>query len=80
MAALLFTCPKTKHRIPTGVGTDLDSLCQSWSRTLRLACPHCGEEHEIRVREIYLDAALDDAVDRVRRTMGEKAENGELAR
>jgi transcription elongation factor Elf1 len=80
MAALLFTCPKTKHRIPTGVETDLDSLRQLWSRTLRLACPHCGEEHEIRVREVYLDAALDDAVDRVRQTMGGEADNAELAR
>ena len=79
MAALLFTCPRTKHRIPTGIETDLDSLRESWSRTLRLACPHCGEEHEIRVREIYLDAALDDAVDRVWRTTDGRAEKGEFA-
>jgi hypothetical protein len=41
------TCPKTKLRISTGVETDVASLRQSWSQTLRLACPHCGAEHEI---------------------------------
>jgi hypothetical protein len=62
MAALLFICPKTKGRIPTGVETDVAGLRQSWSRTLVLACPHCGGQHEISVRETYLNAALDERI------------------
>ena len=62
MAALFFTCPKTKRRVSTGIGTDVESLRQSWSRTLVLTCPHCGGKHEISVRETYLNAALDERI------------------
>jgi hypothetical protein len=29
-------------------------------------CPHCGEMHEISVRETYIDVALKDANGRVK--------------
>jgi hypothetical protein len=65
MAALFFTCPKTKHPVPTGVEMTVEGLRQSWLRTLRLTCPHCGEEHDVAVRQTYLNAALDDALERL---------------
>jgi hypothetical protein len=59
MDALFFTCPKTRHRISTGVETSVEGLRRSWSKTLRLRCPHCAEEHEVAVRETYLNEAIE---------------------
>jgi hypothetical protein len=61
MAPLFFTCPKTNQLAPTGIETDVQSLSAVWKATLKLNCPHCGEMHEVSVRETYLNGALDDA-------------------
>jgi hypothetical protein len=61
MASLLFTCPKTNLQTPTGIETDVKSLSASWKATLKVACPRCGEVHEISIREAYINGALDDA-------------------
>jgi hypothetical protein len=66
MALLLFACPKTYQNVSTGVETDARSLSASWKTTLKVKCPHCGEEHEISVRETYVQGALADAADRLR--------------
>ena len=66
MAPLLFTCPKTNQRAPTGIETDVQSLSISWKETLKVSCPRCGDVHEISVRETYINGALTDATDRVR--------------
>jgi len=63
---LLFACPKTNQNVPTGVKTDAQSLSASWKTTLKVKCPHCGEEHEISVRETYIKGALGDAAERLR--------------
>jgi hypothetical protein len=54
MAPLLFVCPKTNQRAPTGIETDVQSLSASWRAMLKVDCPHCGETHEISVRETYM--------------------------
>jgi hypothetical protein len=64
MASLLFSCPKTHQHAPTGIETDVQSLRASWTATLRINCPHCGEVHEISVRETFINGALRDASDR----------------
>ena len=69
MASLLFTCPKTNQRASTGIETDVQSLSASWKVTLKVNCPHCGEVHEISVRETYINGALSDATDRLRRVV-----------
>ena len=61
MAPLLFTCPRTNQQAPTGVETDVQSLSAAWKATLKVNCPHCGEVHEISVRETYINGALHDA-------------------
>jgi phage FluMu protein Com len=68
MAMLLFTCPKTNQQAPTKIETDVQSLSASWKATLKVNCPHCGEVHEISVRETYINGALNDAADQVHRT------------
>jgi hypothetical protein len=64
MAPLLFICPKTNQQAPTGIETDVQSLSASWRATLIVHCPHCGERHDISVRETYINSALSDAADR----------------
>ena len=60
MAPLLFICPKTNQQAPTGIETDVQSLSASWKLALKVHCPHCGEVHEISVRETYVDGVLKD--------------------
>lgn len=67
MVSLLFTCPKTSRQASTGVETDANSLSVAWKAILKVACPCCGEVHEISVRETYINGALDDAADQLRR-------------
>jgi hypothetical protein len=66
MASLFFTCPITDQQAPTGIETDVQSLQAAWKATLNVKCPHCGEVHQISVRETYINGALRDASDRSR--------------
>jgi hypothetical protein len=66
LASLLFTCPITHHRAPTGIETDVQSLQAAWKATLKVKCPHCGEVHDVSVRNTYIDGALLDATGRFR--------------
>ena len=63
MAKLLFTCPKTKQRASAGIETDVNTLRAAWSETLKVRCPLCEGEHNIAVRETYINSALDDAIE-----------------
>jgi hypothetical protein len=69
MAPLLFICPKTNQQAPTGIETDVQSLSASWKATLIVRCPHCGEIHDISVRETYINGALSDVGDRMRQVV-----------
>ena len=42
------------------------SLSAGWRGTLKV-CPHCGEVHEISVRDVYINGAIEDASERLRR-------------
>jgi hypothetical protein len=53
MASLFFTCPTTHQQAPTSIETDVQSLRAAWKATFNVKCPHCGEVHEISVRETY---------------------------
>ena len=66
MPFLFFTCPTTHQKASTGIGIDVQSLKAAWKAALKVKCPHCGEVHEISVRETYIVAALQDATDRLR--------------
>jgi hypothetical protein len=67
MASLLFTCPQTNQKAPTGVETDAQSLRASWKATLKVNCPYCGVVHEISVRETYINNTFHDVTDRLGR-------------
>jgi hypothetical protein len=59
VARLLFTCPNTSRKASTGVEMDLQGLRQYWKLTLKLDCPHCDDVHDVRVREAYVDSAVE---------------------
>jgi hypothetical protein len=59
VACLLFTCPNTKRKASTGVEMDVQGLRAHWKSTLRLDCPHCDDAHDICVREVYLNGAVE---------------------
>ena len=60
MPELEITCPRTQLRVPTGIAVDVQSLALTWALRLKLKCPHCAEEHEIAVREAYVEAVIRD--------------------
>jgi hypothetical protein len=64
-APLLFICPKTKRRAPTGIETGVQNLQALWKETLKVKCPHCSEMHAISVRETYINGVISDAADRL---------------
>jgi transcription elongation factor Elf1 len=69
MAVLFFTCPNTRQRAPTGIETDVQSLRATWSERVKIHCSLCGGVHEMSVRETFVDSALLDATDRMRRVI-----------
>jgi hypothetical protein len=64
-----FNCPRTHQHASTGIETDVQSLCAPWKATLKINCPHCGEVHEVSVRETFINGALQDATDRSSRAI-----------
>jgi hypothetical protein len=57
-ATLHFFCPTTHQQVPTGIKTDVQGLRASWRSTVSVDCKHCGQVHEISVRDAYLSGAL----------------------
>ena len=62
MPSLFFTCPNTRQQADTGIMTDAESLRDTWSMTLNVNCPHCGQMHAVSVRETYIDDAIRNVV------------------
>jgi hypothetical protein len=54
MGPLIAYCPKTSARIDTGIETDYKSLASEWGNTIRIRCPHCNEDHDIKVRDAFV--------------------------
>src|SRR5262245_40869119 len=59
MARLLFTCPNTSRKASTGIEMDVQGLRQYWKLTLKFDCPHCDDVHDVRVREVYIESAVE---------------------
>ena len=59
MTEMLATCTTTKQQFSAGIVTDAQSLQKSWKKVLKVNCPHCGEIHEVSVREAYLKGMED---------------------
>jgi hypothetical protein len=46
---------------------DVQGLRAQWKARLKLDCPYCSDVHDICVRDVYVNGALDN-LDRPRRT------------
>jgi hypothetical protein len=57
MTPLTFRCPKTGKAIDSGIEIDEDSIPTVLTTAVMVACPHCGECHEIPVSEAVADKA-----------------------
>lgn len=63
MGILSVYCPTTTRPIPTGIHTDYKDLVRGWDRLINVDCPHCGGNHEVKVRDAFIaDAISDDAL------------------
>jgi hypothetical protein len=51
MGTLVFACAKTGRIIDSGIDTDPRTLSTVQAVNIRIRCPHCGAEHEPRVKE-----------------------------
>ena len=49
-----FTLRQTRRTV-----ADVQGLRANWKSTMRLDCPHCDTSHEVRVREVYVNSAVD---------------------
>jgi hypothetical protein len=56
MAALTFSCPLTGRAIQSGVETDPTSLSRVRLVSIRVRCPHCGSQHDVKMSAGYLTA------------------------
>ena len=68
MASLFFTCPTTHHEAPTGIETDVQAF-KPLGRQRSKSNAHIAVVHQISVRETYINGALQDATDRLRRAI-----------
>ena len=47
--------PKDQPPSPHASSYGRESLRLAWKKTLRLQCPHCGEQHKVSVRDAFLE-------------------------
>ena len=47
-------CPKTGRSIEAGQINDSEGLAACWDEPIRVRCPHCGADHDTKVREAFV--------------------------
>ena len=57
MGTLTFTCPQTRKTIRTGIETDRYALLGAQFLSMRVNCPHCGEAHELQIKDAHIARA-----------------------
>jgi hypothetical protein len=62
MGTLVTTCPVTGQKIKTGIETDRDSLDLTPDFVAKIACPHCGGEHEFSKPDVLVCEMVDGVV------------------
>jgi hypothetical protein len=53
VGTLIFLCPRTRKAIDGGIEVDDRSRSTLFDNPVTVACPHCGEAHEFRMRQSY---------------------------
>jgi hypothetical protein len=55
---LMFRCPTTNQQCECDVATDPANLAKAWKTTKQIKCMICGEMHQIKIREAFVDMAM----------------------
>lgn len=55
---LMFRCPATNRQCECDVATDSTNLAKAWKTTKHIKCRICGEMHQIKIREAFVDMAM----------------------
>jgi hypothetical protein len=58
--ALSFRCPVSDRTVTTGIYTDEVSAARLRTVGIRIRCPHCGEDHAIKVGDTFVSATIID--------------------
>ena len=59
---LMFRCPATNQQCECDVATDAANLARVWKTTKDIMCRICGEMHQIKIRDAFLDMAMSGEV------------------
>lgn len=54
---LTFLCPNTHQQCESNVATDAANLAKIWKMTKDIKCKICGEMHQVKIRDAFLDMA-----------------------
>lgn len=54
MGSLLTRCPQTNAVIELGA-SECEALVRSRDDTIVASCPHCGQTHDVRVRDTFFE-------------------------
>jgi hypothetical protein len=57
---LSFHCPVSARTVHTGIYTDEQSVARLRTISLRVRCPHCGDEHAITVGDTFVSTSIID--------------------
>jgi hypothetical protein len=55
---LTFRCPTTHRQFECDVATDAANLAKIWKMTKGIKCKICGEMHQVKIRDAFLDMAI----------------------
>ena len=44
--------------MPFHIKTDAQSVAQAWNQFIQIVCPHCGDRHDIKYKEVYMDNVI----------------------
>jgi hypothetical protein len=55
---LMFRCPATNRQCECDVATDPANLAKAWKTTKHIKYRICGEMHQIKIREAFVDMAM----------------------
>ena len=61
MGPLTVFCPRSRRPISSGIETDWTTILRLAPLMVRVACPECGENHDVRVSESHLARAEIDS-------------------
>ena len=51
-------CPETGGPLSFEVESDTKSVTRDWRKSFEVRCPHCGADHVVQFKDVYIDGVL----------------------